>query len=454
MKLTESRRGLIAFVAFALSAAVATANEVKLADHLPENAISGLREVLEAAMTEAESIQLRDIVEQDFEGRQIVAESGKNLSIQARTTYRKEQDLERDESSTGDRLLYSLTLSKSLYHWGALEANREKGDLNLEIAELTTFETYRNLALNIRSKYLAILVANKEAELSRKNYERSLDRLKLEKDRLETGAASVIQVYNLEVAANGAELDLLKKENALDDQIDVLARLVGMSPERIASGLDSGIPEHAILSREEIGALQQYFDEGVNRSPSIQSQAKSIEHSERDVHISSQRRKPKIDITAGITQFEIDEISRTRAEEIVYGGVSVSWNIFDGRATKGYKISAMARVEQLRRQFESAKSTYQFNLERAQRFLDLNARILEREEKALIQASNYLRDTKRDFDSGRASPDDLEKVEISFASQDVRTQRARSEYYNALSNMASLLGFDGFAQKFIDIRSQ
>jgi len=405
-------------------------------------------------MTEAESIQLRDITEQDYEGRQIVAKSPKNLSVQARTTYRKEQDLEKDDSSTGDRLLYSLTLSKSLYHWGALEANRQKGDLNLEIAELTTFETYRNLALNIRSRYLAILVAKKEAELSRKNWERALDRLKLEQDRLESGAASAIQVYNLEVSANSAELDLLKKENALEDQIDVLARLVGLPTESITSGLHSGIPEQAILSREEIATLEQYFDEGVNNSPSIRSQAKSIESSEKDVHISSQRRKPKINLTAGITQFEIDEISRTRAEEIVYGGVSVNWNIFDGRATKGNKLSALARVELLRRQFESAKATYQFNLERSQRLLDLNSRILEREEKALNQASNYLRDTKSDFEAGRASPDDLEKVELSFASQDVRTQQARSEYYNALSSMASLLGFDGFAQKFIEIRSQ
>ncbi len=454
MKPTRRCHRLIAVAAIGLSAWSAFGNDVNLAERLPENSVPGLREILDAAMTEAESIQLRDFAERDFEGRQLVARSSQNPSVDANVTYRKEQDFEDEDSEIGDRLLYSLTLSKSLYHWGALKANRIKGDLNLEIEELKTFETYRSLALDIRRRYLAILIAKKEVDLSQTNLERSQARLALEQERLKAGAASVVQVYDLEVAANGAELDVMKRDINLEDQIDALARLVGLPSERIESSLHSGIPEQSILSSEEIAALARYFDEGVENSPSLQTQSKSIESSEKDLHIANQRLKPKINLTAGITQFELDEIGRTRAEEIVYGGVSVRWNIFDGRATRGSKVSAIARIEQLKRQFESAKSTYHYNLERAQRLLDLNSRILEREEKALTQASNYLRDTKKDFDSGRASPDDLEKIEISFATQDIRTQRARSDYHNALSNMASLLGFDSFAQKFIEMRSQ
>jgi outer membrane protein TolC len=150
----------------------------------------------------------------------------------------------------------------------------------------------------------------------------------------------------------------------------------------------------------------------------------------------------------------MDEIGRRRAEEIVYAGITIGWSLFDGRATRGNKISAMARIEHVKRQLESAKSTYEFNLQRTKKLLDLNARILERDEEALNQASNYLHDTKRDFETGRASPDDLEKVEIAFATQEVRTNRSRSEYHNALANISSLLGFDPFAQKFIDQRSQ
>ncbi len=199
--------------------------------------------------------------------------------------------------------------------------------------------------------------------------------------------------------------------------------------------------------------LEILFEEGVTNSPSILSKSKSIEFSEKDLHISNQRLKPKINLVAGITQFELDEISRTRAEEIVYGGVRIGWSIFDGKATRGSKISAIARIEQMKRQFESAKSSYEFNLKRARKLLDLNAKILQREEKALTQASNYLRDTKEHFENGRSSPDQLETVEIAFAKQEVRTHKSRSEYCDALSSISSLLGFDPFAQKFIDQRS-
>ncbi len=454
LKLIGLHRALIAISLSATIIAGSNANNVNLAEHLPENSFSGLRDLLEAAMTEAESIQLRELTEQNYEGQRIVSKSIKNPQLRANVTYRKEQDFEEDESRIGDRLLYSLTLSKSLFHWGALEANKAKGDLNLEIEELKTFEAYRTLALDIRKKYLGILVAQKEADLSQRNFERAQARLELERERLKAGNASIVQVYNQEVALNSVELDQMKKDNALEDQIDLLARQSGVPSQEIRAGLPSGIPQRELLTPEEIASIEQYFDEGVNQSLSVQTQSKSLEFSEKDLHISNQRLKPKIGLSVGLTQYELDEIGRRRAEEIVYAGITIGWSIFDGNATKGSKMSAMARIEQVKRQLESAKSTYEFNLQRAKKLLDLNARILERDEKALTQASNHLRDTKKEFEGGRASPDDLERVEISFASQEVRTYRSRSEYYNALASISSLLGFDNFAQKFIDQRSQ
>lgn len=432
----------------------ALAEEVSLTRLLPENSIVALKEILEIAMTDAESIQLRELAEQDFEGRNLASKAARNLNLRGNLTYRKEQDFEDTNSDIGDRLLYSLTLSKSLFHWGALKANSDKGDLSLEIEELRTFETYRNLALDVRKKYLNILVTNKEVELSRKNLERERAKLAVEEDRLKSGSASVVQVYNLELRVNAAELDLLKKEHSLEDQIDVLARLTGVSPEKVSAGLASGIPEQVRLSTEQIARLDEYFDEGLTNSSTLQSQSKSIEYTQKDLHISNQRLKPKISMSVGLTQYEIDEIGRRRAEEIVYGGVNISWNIFDGGAARGSKLSAISRVEQVKRQFESAKSSYRFGLERARKLLDLNTRILEREEKALAQAGKNLRDMNEDVKTGRASPDNLETVEIAFAKQEVRANESRSEYLNAVASIASLLGFDSFAQKFIDNRSE
>ncbi len=248
---------------------------------------------------------------------------------------------------------------------GALEANRAKGDLSLEIEELKTFEAYRTLALDIRKRYLAILVAQKDADLAQRNLERIKARVELERERLKAGTASTIQVYNLEVALNSTELDRMKKENTLEDQIDQLARLSGVPSEEISSGLLSEIPRHAVLNAEEIASIEQLFDDRVNQGLSVQTQAKSLEFSEKDLHISNQRLKPKIGLSVGLTQYELDEIGRRRAEEIMYAGITIGWSLFDGRATKGSKLSAMARIEQVKRQLESAKSTYEFNLQLA-----------------------------------------------------------------------------------------
>ena len=445
--------GVIAFVAI-ISSPITTASATDLATRLPETSISGLNSVLEAAMTGADSLQLRDYIEQDYEGRRLVAAAPKKLQFGGRATYRKEQDIDRENAELGDRLSYSLSLSKSLFHWGALEANREKGEINLEIQELATFETYRRLALDVRKKYLSIVIYHRNIELKRKTLEQQKNRLRLEKERLEAGNASVVQVYNLEVRANGTELDLLKAENAFQTQVDTLARLIGYDSQLIIDGLPSEVPKANPLDSSQIASLSGLFDKGIASSISIARSQKSIDSFEKDLHIAKQRSKPKFGVSIGVTQFEIDELGRNRGEEIFFGGVTVTWNIFSSGTTRGGIASAAAKIEQMKHQFETAKSNYQFELEQAQKLLDLNHRILERDEGGLVRARKLVKEIQEQIEVGIANETSLENAVIALASQEVRTNTSRSEYHNALANITSLLGLDPYAQKFIEKRTQ
>ncbi len=429
-------------------------DELELAKRLPENTIGGLGALLKAAMTESSNMSLRDLVEDDFEGRSLVLASPKKMRIGGSATYRKEEDLKEDESSLSDRLIYSLTLSKTLFHWGALEANRQKGVLNLEMEELKTFEAYRNLALDVRKKYLNILITRKDVEMNARSLASSKKNLEVEQKRHEAGATSFAQLQDLTVRVNASELGQMKKENALQDQIIVLARLVGLSIEQIESNLPTEIPNREILTVEQIADLGRYFDEGVERSSSVKQQSKSLEYYEKDLHIANQRLKPKIGLSVGFTQFDIDQRGARRDEELVYGGVNISWSIFDGAATRGSKLSAISRMEQVKKRFEQAKSTYRFNLERTQRLLDLNARILKQDEEAVDRARYNYEQIQNELDSGLASFKDFLLVEGALAYQEVRTHRSRADYLNTLSQMTSLLGTDPFAQQFIAIRSE
>ena len=438
--------GVLAVVAIT-SSPIATASATDLATRLPETSISGLNSVLEAAMTGADSLQMRDYIEQDFEGRRLVAAAPQKLQLRGSANYRKEYDFEQEEDELGDRLAYSLALSKTVYHWGALEANRKKGEINLEMEELSTFEAYRRLALDVRRRYLQIVVANRDLELNQK----TLDRRRA---NLDSGTASVVQVYNLELQANAAELDLLKAENSFNDQVDGLARLVGSDSQPIIDTLPAEVPEPSTLDEQQVASLSELFEQGVSKNLSIEQRRKSIDYYQEDLHITQQRNKPKFGVSLGVTQFELDEAGRNRAQEILFGGVSVSWNIFDSGTTKGSVVSALARIEQMKRLFETARSDYLYELERAQKLLNLNRRILDRDEEALKQARKRIGEMQDEVDEGRAPASSLENVIISLASQEVRTNRSRSEYHNAIANMTSLLGLDPLAQKFIERRTQ
>lgn len=445
-------------IVFAIMAIIlssrAAASTPDLATRLPETTISGLNNVLDVAMTGAESLQMREFIEQDYEGRRLVAAAPKKLQLRGNLNFRKEYDFERDENELGERLAYSLALSKTLYHWGTLEANRKKGELNLEMEELNTFETYRKLALDVRRRYLQIVVANRDLEFKQKTLDRRRATLELEQKGLDSGTASVVQVYNLELQANAAELDLLRAENGFQDQVDTLARLVGSDPRAIIDYLPVEVPEPATLDEEQIASLSALFEQGVSQNMSIEQRRKSIDYYQEDLHVARQRNKPNFGVSFGVTQFELDEVGRNRAEEILFGGITMSWNIFDSGTTKGSIVSAMARIEQMKQLFETAKSNYLFELEQAQKLLDLNRRILDRDEEALKQARKRIGEMQTEIDEGRAAESSLENVIVSLASQEVRTNRSRSEYHDALANMTSMLGLDPFAQKFIEKRTQ
>lgn len=425
-----------------------------LVERLPERSMPGLQSLLNAAMTDSSSVLLRELVEENYEGRRMVSDSAKQFRLSGRASYRKEQDVEKDDSDIRDRIYYSLTLSKALYHWGALEANKRKGELSLRMEELNTFESYRRLALEVRRRYMNALIARKDIELSQKSLEVYRKRLDVEQKRFESGSASSVQVYDLELRVDGAELDILRKENSLRKEIETLARVIGVDVAVVEQSLTVDIPKRVSLDEDSIRQLAQLFGEGIDQSASIARSSKAIELYENDLHIANQRRKPKIGFSMGLTQYDLDARGARRAEEIFYGGVSITWSFFDGEATRGAKRSAIAKVEEMKAQYELAKANYQFNLEQAQKTLDLNSRILERDEVALERAGEHVRQITEDFESGRVSFSDFGRVEQSLITQEIRTYKSRANYLNSLSEMASLLGFDPFAQKFIDSRSE
>ena len=425
-----------------------------LVDRLPEQSMPGLRSLLETAMTDSSSMRIRDLVEENYEGRRMVSDSAKQFKLSGRASYRKEEDVEKDDSEIRDRVYYSLTLSKALYHWGALKASKQKGELYLRMEELSTFESYRKLALDVRRRYMNALIARKDIELSKNSLELYRKQLEVEQKRLESGSASSVQVYDLGLRVDGAELDLLKKENTLRGEIETLARVIGTDVEIVQQSLTVDIPKREGLDESMIQGLAQWFDDGVARSASIERSSKGIEVYEKDVRIANQRLKPKIGLAIGLTQYDLDDRGARRAEEIFYGGISITWSFFDGQATRGAKRSAIAKLEQTKAEFEQAKSNYRFNLEQTQKELDLNTRILERDEVALERAREHVANITQDFEAGRVTFSVFGRIEQSLLTQEIRTYRSRANYMNSLAEMASLLGFDPFAQKFIDSRRE
>jgi len=146
--------------------AVSAVSNGVLTNLLPESQMPELSSILDAAMTESDSMRIREISEELSLGTKKRLASVGGVKARASLSYRKERDISSSDDF-GDRIFYNFVLTKSIYHWGAVKASRRRGEIANESARLISFDAYRSLALAIRSSYMELIVLAYEVRVAK-----------------------------------------------------------------------------------------------------------------------------------------------------------------------------------------------------------------------------------------------------------------------------------------------
>jgi len=415
---------------------------------LPEDYLPELSRILNTAMTESDTMRIRELSEELSVGTRTRLAAPSRVKARGTFSYRAERELGGSDDN-GERIFYNFLLTKSIYHWGEIRALRRKGEIANEIENLASFGAFRSLALGIRAAYLELIARDYEvrvAEGDLKLQDALLGRAEANFDRGELTADALSKVKD---PRDRSALEVMKAKAAFEQQLLDTAYLAGVSAESIRPSAGKTIPKLEVLSDEAVERLTASVEGALKASSDLKHLERSVEDADQMVTIANAKLKPKVNFESGLTQFQLDERGVRQDEELLFAGVAITWNIWDGAESRGQAIEARSRVELARMQIDQAKRNLDADLKNARRGIEIAKLNLEIEEALLSQGELRLEKVRRELEAGDTSQQGLIGAERGMLIQELSTVRARAGYLNSVTYLASLLGLDPAALKYI-----
>ena len=245
------------------------------------------------------------------------------------------------------------------------------------------------------------------------------EELKTQQERLKAGTVGTLNVERAQVALANERPELINAQTQLKNSYLRLAELMGMN-------VAASVPSFEAAGQLEYHA--QHFDlneclagADANR-PEIKARQKDIEIEDKQYALDQSELRPHIGL---FSAYEIyNERDPDVGREFNHGylvGISGTWHVFDGFATKGRLQATRARrdaavqaLEATRRRIASEVRSVFFDLEQADR-------ILEAETKNVQTAADSLQIAKANLAAGLGTQLDI----LQAASDVTRTQTTR-----------------------------
>ena len=304
---------------------------------------------------------------------------------------REEYDLPLGDQDA-DRLIYGLTFKQPVFHWGALRANHNIGRILLRDAKRNKRILQEIVRSYLQRQAIAYYIACREhdfAMLNLRHYGRLLDLAEAgleagdtKSTELETARQNHRNATKHQIAVLTAKLNV---QYQLIKDFAITEEHLGMVPEMLPEGI--GIDLETWRLR-----FQQFTTTGYKQHPEYHAVLSNIQVQGESIKVAQAANRPLVDLIVGANQddttYNFSELD-DRFRQIYYAGVRVSWNIFDGQATKARIRTAKAnlREAETRKNFVARKLEQDANqifheLQNAQaRLQTLRDTVTEKEEK-------------------------------------------------------------------------
>jgi outer membrane protein len=313
----------------------------------------------------------------------------------------------------------SLRLQQNVYTGGAVGSQVSIARLNIEKQDYLFQEVVSRVATDVRVAFYELLLNRAKIRVREDSVRVLEEELKTQQERLKAGTVGTLNVERAQVALANERPELINAQTDLKNSYLRLAELMGIN----VVALDP--------SFEAVGQLeyrQRHFDlneclaRAVANRPEIKARQKDIEIEDKQYVLDQSELRPHIGL---FSAYEIyNERDPEVGREFNHGylvGISGTWHVFDGFATKGRLQATRARrdaaveaLEAARRRIASEVRSIFFDLEQADR-------ILEAETRNAQTAADSLQNAKANLTAGLGTQLDI----LQAASDVTRTETTR-----------------------------
>jgi outer membrane protein len=313
----------------------------------------------------------------------------------------------------------SLRLQHNVYTGGAVSNQVAIARLNIEKQDYLFQEVVSRVAMDVRVAFYELLLNRAKIRVHEDSVRVLEEELKTQQERLKAGTVGTLNVERAQVALANERPELINAQTDLKNSYLRLAELMGMNVA--ASG-----PPFDAAGQLEYHARQVDLNECLARAdanrPEIKARQKDIDIEDKQYALDQSELRPKIGV---FSAYEIyNERDPDVGREFNHGylvGISGTWHVFDGFATKGRLQATRARhdaaveaLEATRRRIASEVRSVFFDLEQADR-------VLESETKNVQTANDSLQIAKANLAAGLGTQLDI----LQAASDVTRTQTTR-----------------------------
>ncbi|MDQ8179332.1 TolC family protein [Pelagicoccus sp. SDUM812005] len=347
---------------------------------------------------------------------------------------------------------WGITLSarQALYQGGGIRAALEVQDLLRESSLLALETTVLDALLEVRTRYYAALLARDQIGVEEQNIELLEETLNNAKLRRDAGDVSDFEVLRAEVALANAQPALIRRRGAYRVAIEQLRQSMGYQNYRRDAHNLERIPEFTdeLVYRPIDYELQAALDQALaNRSELKQLEA-IAKAREAGLEIANAGLKPSLDLvgTYGKQRSSFSS-SFDDGPDGWTVGVEASWNIWDGRKTKGQRLQAQSQLEQARIQQQSYRLGIEVQVRQAISALQEADQLAKAAVKVVEQAEEAVRMADSRFETGSISQ--LDVLEARVALTEARTNALAANYQHlvAVAQYRRALGSEAISRE-------
>ena len=324
-----------------------------------------------------------------------------------------------------------VRVSQPLFTWGQLSNTYKQAVIGKRAAEYALAAVHFNIELKVQQAFYGVLLAESFVKVSEQSLAQVEKRYKLAAQQKAIGSTTRLEVIRANVQVVNSRSQLIQARQQHKLAVENFKLILGLpldQPIELSGSLQAEVTEVE---------LAQAIATAQNHRPEIQQLKLQELMSEAQVKVAKSGNKPKVS-SFGSYLFNDSESQSFDTSWSV--GVSVSFPIFDGFATRSRVNQARVKQDQVRTHKDQLIDSIKLETKSAVFDLETAKELIAAQEGIVEQAAEGLRIANVQHEAGMITGVELTDVELSHTQAQVNRLQAVHDYIIAVARYKRAIG--------------